>query len=81
MKQTEYDIVIDSISKPFGEWPCSVDVHHHIEGGDLPLGARECEQVTRVALPPEVINDDGTHDEDAIYEAVRAQIGETQEAE
>lgn len=76
MKTITYDIIIDRISEPFGEYPGTVEVHHHIEGGNLAHGERDGFETTRVTLPSEAVNADGTYNEDEIYKAVRATIGE-----
>ena len=81
MKTVTYDIVIDSISSPFGHYPGTVEVHHHCEGGDLDHGQRDGFAVSRVCLPSEAIKKDGTYDDDAIYTAVRAALGEQDSVE
>lgn len=76
MKTITYDIIITEISKPFGSYPGTVEVHHHVEGGNLGHGERDGFETTRVCLSSEAIKADGSYDEDEIYKAVRAKIGE-----
>lgn len=72
------DVVINKISGVFGEYPGSVDVSHHVDMGG---GVRDGFENTRVALPSSVINADGSYNDEEIYKAVRAKIGETVEVE
>lgn len=74
-----YDIIIDSISEPFGNYPFCVDVQFHREGGNLTSGQRDGFETSRVPLPSQATNSDGTQNEDEIYNTVRAAIGETEE--
>lgn len=77
MKTITYDIIIDRISEPFGRYPGTVEVHHHIEGGDLGDGARDGFETTRVCLTSECIKEDGSMDNDEVYKVVRAALGES----
>lgn len=77
MKTVTYDLVIDSISAVHGEYPGSVDVSYHQEGGDLGLGVRDGFQTDRIALSSAIINDDGSINQERVAEEVYAKIGST----
>lgn len=81
MNTTSYDIIIDQISSVVGNYPGTVEVSFHREGGNLGHGVRDGFETRRVPLPSEAVNDDGTMNDDEIYKAVRAAIGETEEVE
>lgn len=77
MKTVTYDLVIDSISSVHGEYPGSVDVKFHQEGGDLARGERDGHQFKRIALSSAIINPDGSVNEDRVTDEVYAKIGAT----
>lgn len=72
-------MVIDSISEIHGEYPGSVDVGFHREGGGL-VGRDGFEQ-RRVALSDKVINSDGTVNHERLNEEVKIAIGEKETVE
>lgn len=78
MKTETYDIVIDKISSVHGEYPGSVDVSFHREGGSLGLGGRDGFENQRVPLSAKIIKADGSVDQDQVIAEVIAAIG-TQE--
>jgi hypothetical protein len=77
MKTVTYDLVIDSISAVHGEYPGSVDVSYHHEGGDLGLGVRDGFQTARLALSSNIINPDGSINQDRVNEEVCDKLGAT----
>ena len=77
MKTVTYDLVIDSISAVHGEYPGSVDVSYHHEGGDLGLGVRDGFQTARLALSSNIINPDGSINQDRVNEEVCDELGAT----
>lgn len=72
-KTVTYDIVIGSISAVHGEYPGSVDVSYHQEGGDI--NGRDGFQTDRIALTSEAINPDGSINDEAVANQVIAKIG------
>lgn len=81
MNTTTYDIIIDHISEVFGNYPGTVEVRFHREGGNLGHGERDGFETSRIPLPTEAVNADGTMNDDVIYSTVRAAIGETEEVD
>lgn len=73
MKKVTYDLVIDSISSIHGEYPGSVDVSFHREGGDLK--GRDGFETKRVPLSDEVINKDGTINDERLNAEIEFAIG------
>ena len=77
MKTVTYDLVIDSISAVHGEYPGSVDVSYHQEGGDLGRGVRDGFQTDRIALSSAIINPDGSINQYQVNEEVCSKVGAT----
>lgn len=75
MKKVTFDLVIDSISEIHGQYPGSVDVSFHREGGNLAQGARDGFETKRIALSDEIINSDGSINSERVTNEIEFAIG------
>jgi len=78
MKSITYDIVITSISRVHGEYPGSVDVRFHREGGNLGLGVRDGFESARLALSSAIIDAEGSVNDDEVARQVVAKLGKNE---